>query len=781
MMDEALLKRLEEAFRAEAEERLASMSSGLLELEKAPEPDRQDSILEVAFREAHSLKGAARAVNLTDIETLFQSMEGVFAAIRKGETPLSADLFDMLHASVKAVESYLAAPEEDQQRFHAQEIATLTRKLENLKNEKAEGTAEPRTRQNHTGKDAPEKAKKDLIKDPEIKKARRGEKETTGSEKALPEIQRSKGRPLISGTVRIPLSRLDAILLEVEEFVSLKLAASQHVSNLREAVYLFEQWRKRWVRIDPDLRLLRKQVQKEDNLAGLLEFLDWNQEYIKDLGHKIRRLTKDAEQNQRILSRMVDDLLDDIKKITMLPFSSLLDTFPRMVRDISREQGKEVDLVFDGGEIEIDRRILEEMKNPLIHLLRNAIDHGLEEPEKRIARKKAARGTITISISQIEGKKIDLFLSDDGEGIDLVGIKKKAVELGIISEKEVAYLTDREALSLMFRSQVSTSPLVTEISGRGLGLAIVQETVERLGGLLSVDTEPGKGTSFRMQLPVTLATFRGVLVKAADNLFVLPSRHVERTLRVPPGDVKSVENRATIQLDGEAVSLLSLANVLGIPQGPNRDDENAFITVVVLGTGERRIAFMVDDVLGEREVLVKGLGKQIRRLPNIAGATILATGKVVPILDVPDLLNSPLEKTAGLYKIEVGERSEKRRRKSILVVEDSITSRTLLKNILESAGYDVKTAVDGQDAYTSFKSEPFDLVVSDVEMPRMDGFELTERIRRHAKFAETPVVLVTARESREDRERGIDVGANAYIVKSSFDQGNLLEVIKNMI
>ena len=780
-MDEALLERLEEAFRAEAEERLASLSSGLLDLEKAPDPARQDSILEVVFREAHSLKGAARAVNFTDIEILFQSMEGVFAAIRKGEAPLSAGLFDMLHASVKSVEGYLAAPDKDQQRFYAQEIAALAGKLENLKSQKAGDAPGPGTGRGHAGEDVPEKAEKDFGGYRGIKKAGQVESEAGGAEDALPGMRRGGDRPMTPGTVRIPISKLDAVLLEVEEFVSLKLAAGQHVGSLRGAVGLFERWRKRWGGIDQDLRLLRKRVEKEDSLAGLLEFLDWSQEYINGLEQKIKRLTKNAEQNRRTLSRMVDDLIDEVKRITMFPFSSLLDTFPRMVRDISREQGKDVDLIFDGGEIEIDRRILEEMKTPLIHLLRNAIDHGLEKPEKRVARKKPARGTITLSISQTEGKKIEILLSDDGEGIDLAGIRKKAVELGIISVKDAERLTDRETLSLMFRSQVSTSPLVTGISGRGLGLAIVQETVERLGGRLTVETEPGRGTSFRMRLPVTLATFRGVLVKAAGNLFILPSRHVERTLRIPAGDVRSVENRATIQLDGEALSLLVLADALGIPHGPDRDGENPFITVAVLGIGERRIAFVVDAVLGEREVLVKGLGKQIRRLRNIAGATILGTGEVVPILDVPDLLGSPLETTAGLFKIKAGEGSGKRRRKSILVAEDSITSRTLLKNILESAGYDVKTAVDGQEAFTSFKSGSFDLVVSDVEMPRMDGFELTERIRSHRKFAKTPVVLVTGRESREDRERGIDVGANAYIVKSSIDQGNLLEVIKSMI
>jgi two-component system chemotaxis sensor kinase CheA len=323
--------------------------------------------------------------------------------------------------------------------------------------------------------------------------------------------------------------------------------------------------------------------------------------------------------------------------------------------------------------------------------------------------------------------------------------------------------------------------MVTQISGRGLGLAIVQESVEKLGGLLSVDTEPNKGSSFRMQLPVTLATFRGILIKVADHLFIFPSTHVERILKIQREKVKTVENRATIPLNGRALSLLALADVLALPQKQEQIEGAEFLTAAVLGSGEKRIAFTIDELLGEQEVLVKGLGKQIKRIPNIAGATILGSGRVVPILNVFDLVKTPLERIDGFYNTQVSEQDEEANRKSILVAEDSITSRTLIKNILEAAGFKVKTAVDGQEAFTSLKTEEFDLVVSDVDMPRMNGFELTAKIRGNMRLEETPVVLLTGRESREDRERGIDVGADAYIVKSSFDQSNLVEVIQRLI
>jgi two-component system chemotaxis sensor kinase CheA len=770
---EELLKKLREAFKVESEERLASIVSSLLELEKASDKDKQESFIEVIFREAHSMKGAARAVNLTEIESLFQSMEGVLAAIRLNEIPVSQDLFDILHASVGAVERCLTASDENQPFSHKEEITSLARQLEDLKSageKESEG----------------EKGKSDA----RAKGALKPQKGLPKNQKT-PQTQLAPSKPMSSETVRISTSKLDSILLKAEELVSLKLVYAQSLSKLRGASLSFEQWRKEWSGINSEFQALRGRVQKGSHLkekdqnlsqsAGLLEFLNWNQNHIKSLGHEIRLLTKDAEQQQRTLGRMVDDLLDDMKKITMLPFSSLLDTFPRMVRDISREQGKEVDLVIEGGEIEIDRRILEEMRNPLTHLLRNNIDHGLEDPAGRRDQQKPASGTINLTVSQTEGKKVEILLSDDGKGIDLENVKNKAVKLGIISPKESQHLTDREALSLIFRSQVSTSPMVTQISGRGLGLAIVQESVEKLGGLLSVDTEPNKGSSFRMQLPVTLATFRGILIKVADHLFIFPSTHVERILKIQREKVKTVENRATIPLNGRALSLLALADVLALPRTQEQKEGSEFLTAAVLGSGEKRIAFTIDEVLGEQEVLVKGLGKQIKRIPNIAGATILGSGRVVPILNVFDLLKSPLGRTDGFDNTEVSEQEKEANRKSILVAEDSITSRTLIKNILEAAGFNVKTVVDGQEAFTSLKTEEFDLVVSDVDMPRMNGFELTTKIRGNMRLEETPVVLLTGRESREDRERGIDVGANAYIVKSSFDQSNLVEVIQRLI
>jgi two-component system chemotaxis sensor kinase CheA len=475
---------------------------------------------------------------------------------------------------------------------------------------------------------------------------------------------------------------------------------------------------------------------------------------------------------------MVDSLMDSLRSISLLPFSSLLDHFPKIVRDLSHDRGKRAVFTARGGEVEIDKRILDEIREPLIHLLRNCVDHGIETPAQRAAQHKPETGTISMDVSHWEGSSVQLVVSDDGGGIDVSRITAAASKAGILSPEEAREGDERKLLPLIFRSGVSTSPIITDLSGRGLGLAIVKERVEKLGGRISCETRPGEGAAFRILLPLTLATFRGVLVRIDSRRFLIPTAGVERTLRVPRDELKTVENRETLAIGDAIVPFVSLGEILELPAKVN-GTAAGFASAVVLGTGKERIAFGVDEILDEREVLAKDLGSQLVRVRNVAAATVLGAGEVVPILNVADLMCSALKVSSTPRTAYTVQKPE--RRSAILVVEDSITSRTLLKNLLEVSGFDVATAVDGADGLATLKSGVFDLVVSDVDMPRMNGFELTTRIRADKRLAELPVVLVTALDSREDRERGIDVGANAYIVKSSFDKGNLLEAVRRLV
>ena len=770
--NDEFLKRLLAMFRVEADEHLAAMSAGLIELEKAPVSGRRAEIVEKIFREAHSLKGAARAVKLGEIESVCHALESVFAELKGNRIAASAALFDLLHQALDALGGLLASDAQTGIEAQKPMIAALIRQLELALKGLPPAQVKPSlTAPPHETPFVPDKPAA-----------------TTSVSEPLPVTSLGLGSGLGSGTVRVDTIKLGSVMRQTEELLAPRLALGRRVRELRETGTILAGWKRERDKIQPGLRLMERLLKHsgkgaskgQRGSAKVLEHLEAENVFLKKLGDRLARLERSAASDHRTMSAMVDNLLHDVKEMHMLPFSSLLEMFPRLARELARDQGKQLELLIQGDKIEIDRRILEEMKDPFIHLLRNCIDHGLEKPPAREQKGKTAQGTITVAITQQDSGKIEILFADDGAGIDVGKVKAAAARMGIISADELDKLDEREALALIFRSGVSTSPMVTDLSGRGLGLAIVREKVEHLGGAIALDTHPDAGTTIRIVLPLTFATFRGVLVRTGGQLFIIPVTGVERVARVAGKDILTVENRETIPLDGQAVSLVQLGNVLGMPQKNAAAEAAAHAQVVVMGVEPVRVAFRVDEILGEREVLVKALGRQLVRVRNIAGATVLGGGRVVPVLNVPDLMKSAVKLTASPLMPAAGEPAEAQKR-SILVVEDSIISRTLIKNILESAGYTVATAVDGLDAYTLLKTAAFDLVVSDVEMPRMNGLDLTAKIRSDKQLSELPVVLVTALDSREHRERGIDVGANAYIVKGSFDQSNLLGVIRQLI
>jgi two-component system chemotaxis sensor kinase CheA len=710
--EEAFLRSLRATFKVEAAEHLQEIGTGLLELEKAAAPAEQLEIIETVFRAAHSLKGAARAVNLAEIESLCQSLEELFAAWKRRESLPSPSTLDTAHRAVDTISGVLFGRTDQ---TSPQPVATAASETE---------------------------------------------------------------------TVRITVGALDARLLEAEEMLGAKLAADQRATDLGALAGRFEQWRKEWARLQPRTRALRQALERpregadSPDLRGLAEFFDWNHDYLRALEGKVTALRRTAEQDRLLIGKLVDDLLENSKRLLMLPLATLSPLLAKLVHDLCRDQGKEAQLTIHGEEVTIDKRILEQLKDPLIHLLRNCIDHGIEKPEQRRRAGKPPRAAITLTVSPMNSNQVEISLSDDGAGIDIEKVKAAAGKRGLAIPASADEHGESAALALVFETAVSTSPMITQVSGRGLGLAIVREKTEKLGGRVAIESRRGFGTTIRMKLPLTMATFRGVLIECAQRLFIVPTGQVERVTRFKPQDIQTVEGRRTLEFNASAVSLVDLAEVLQLPPAQHRPEAPA-TPVLILGAGEQRVAFAVDAVLDEREVLVKTLPKPLSRVRNIAGATVLGSGEVAPILNVSDLLRSA--RAAGAApRASLPSAPAHRRTKKVLVVEDSITSRMLLKGILESAGYEVKTAIDGIDGFTALRAEHFDLVVSDVEMPRMNGFDLTARIRADRALAEMPVVLVTALESREDREHGIDVGANAYLVKSSLDQSNLLEALRRL-
>jgi two-component system chemotaxis sensor kinase CheA len=769
--DAEFLKELMETFHQEAGEHIRVLSTAVVELEAADGMQAARVPLEILFRETHSLKGAAGAVDYTVMVSVCQGIESVLAALKRGELELTPQLVDTLSECVDCLNGCLRADATKADERATAVLGKLAALVETAQQEPrlagtvvpSNGTAAAAPAQpvdKGTAESAPEVVTAPVVPTPPRAAAASGR---TGA--AQPTAQAAAQPIAATDAVRVSTAKLESLMLQAEEFISVKLAAHQRSTALRDLNARLELWKAEWYQA----RISGKQEKIE-------EFLEWNTTFMEGLAADIRLLTQSTEDERRSVGPMVDELLDGMKRVLMLPVSSLLSSFPKMVRDLARSGEKQAELSITGADIEIDKRVIENLKDPLVHILRNSVDHGIETPEARQAAGKPVRGRVTIAVTQLENNKIQICISDDGAGIDVQRLREAAVREGLRTQMQVDGSDEADALRLAFASGLSTKQVVSNVSGRGLGLAIVEEKVESLGGSVAVETELGKGTTFRITVPATLATARGILAQISDWPFVMPVVGVDRVVRVRKANVRLVEDRETIQLEGRTVPLVYLHEVLQLPLKPQRN-VSEYIQAVVAGSGEDRIAFAVDRILGEQEVLVKTLGPQLVRVRNIAGGTIIGSGKVVPIINTADLLQSASRAPARTR----GEGSNGGARKSVLVVEDSITSRMMLKSVLEAAGYYVRPSVDGVDALAALREEEFDLVISDIEMPRMDGFELTSKIRNDSRLSRIPVMLVTALESQEQKERGVDVGANAYLTKSSFTQGGLLETARSLL
>jgi two-component system chemotaxis sensor kinase CheA len=770
------LQRLRATFLVEAREHLQTIATSLLALERAGSMGERAQQVEIAFRHTHSLKGAARAAGFQRIEAVCQHVEEVFALAKRRDWVLPAADFDVLHRAFDLVGQHVDADGEAPAGASAEQAQRLMQELQVM----AAGSRAVEAER--------ERSEEPAATAPGI---------SAGEERHAP-AERTEGasmpaaadRPTVpasaTDTVRVTAAQLDRILLAAEEMLMVKQASAERAGELRGIGHHLEEWGARWLAVQPALRRLRESVahRPAETAAAeaplkVLEFAEWSFGHVKALESRLRTLARAAARDDHAVGRQVDELLDESKQLLMMPFATLTAALPKLVRDLAREQGKRVRLDIDGEDVQLDKRILEQLKDPLVHLVRNAIDHGIEPDARRQAAGKAPEAVLRVCARVLHGNTVEIVVADDGVGIDAGRLRSAAINAGVVAADAARQLDDMQALDLAFRSDVSTSPIITEISGRGLGLAIVRENVERLAIRGRHAPAEPHGTAFTITLPQSLATLRGLFVQAGGQVFVLPATHVERVARFPRDAVRTVSGRETLSIDDAAVSLVPLHALLELPPAPAAST-STWITVAVIGTGAERLALEVEDIQHDDDVLVRRFEAPLRRVRNVAGATVLASGRVVPILNVGDLVKSarrvgdaPRSTSAALPDEAISRR--------VLVAEDSITSRLLIKGILEAAGCEVKTVVDGIEAFTALRSEPFDLLVSDIEMPRLNGFDLTARIRADRTLSDLPVVLVTALSRREDRERGIDVGANAYITKGGFDQRDLVDAVRRLV
>ena len=470
------------------------------------------------------------------------------------------------------------------------------------------------------------------------------------------------------------------------------------------------------------------------------------------------------------LSRSLNGLQDRTMRTRMVPIATITDKLQRAVRDLSRSLGKKVRWEARGTDTEMDRGVLNQLSDSLLHLVRNAVDHGIESPAERAAAGKPAEATIRLHAMQL-GSEVIIAVTDDGHGIDVARVRDQAARQGLDTDE----LSEQELLELTFRSGLSTRSFVTDVSGRGVGLDVVRASVEAARGRVEVRSQVGQGTEFRIVVPITLAVLRCLLVEAGGHQFALPFHRVVLSQASALSPRVSAEGRVAVLVDERPVPMSALAEALGTDGGDVTGGP-----IVVLADTARRHAFQVDRLVGQRDVVLKGLSRMLPHLPAVAGASIEPDGAVLLVLDPPGLIQRARQTGRALSALAPAAGPADQRRR-VLVVDDALTVRELQRSILERAGFEVRLAADGAEALSRLAEEPSDLVLTDVEMPNLDGFGLVEAIRAHPTLANVPVLILSSRSSDADRQRGLDLGADGYIVKSGFDEGSLLTAVNRLL
>jgi two-component system chemotaxis sensor kinase CheA len=774
---------MRQIFKTSSEERLQSLDAGLLHLEKQPD---DQATLEAIMREAHSLKGDSNMLGVADLGKLAHRVEHILGAVKRGETTLSADICDRLSHGMTAMKQlvYEAVTGEvtGVNPFYVlAELMGADPQPPSTPSTPAPSGPPPRTNGKPT--QPPQTAA--------AKGANKGHGElVTVATSAPPESEGTVTVPTQANqyrieTIRVPTHNLDALMTQTGELTVTKIRVAHRLAEIEAITNLWEEWSR-------DLfinRFIFHEAQQGKQVLRQLEgFHNRTENYLEQLGDLVSQLSSSLYEDTTRLEMITDGLEEGIRTLRLLPLSTIFSLYPRLVRDLARQEGKQVDLVIEGGDTRADKRILEEMKDPLLHIIRNAIDHGIESPAERQRRGKPETATITLRGYQTP-TSIVLEVCDDGKGLDVEAIKQTALRRGLYRPEELEALTPGQIQALILSPGFSTRTMVTEISGRGVGLDVLRTNVERLKGNIEVESTPGAGCTIRIHLGTTLATAHVLLVTVSDHTYALPVEFVHTACLIDPQDIFTIEGRNTIEYDGHPISVAWLSDLLELPHlraDKHSDNSNRRLSCIILQAGPDKLGIFVDALTDEQDVVLKPQSQLLKRVRNISGATILGTGEVCMVLNPQDLIQSVRHRASHSPLMTDSEVSasvalSSQEQLSILLVEDSIATRTQEKRILESAGYEVVTAVDGVDGFNKLQSRPFDAVISDIQMPNLDGLGLTERIRNHREYNEIPVVLVTTLASDEDRRRGAEAGANAYITKGSFNQEVLLETLERLI
>ncbi|HPT99531.1 MAG TPA: hybrid sensor histidine kinase/response regulator [Armatimonadota bacterium] len=735
--------------KTEIRERLQALNEGLLRLESE---SGETALIDELFRHAHSIKGSAQMVGLDLVSRVAHGLEDALGAVRSGKLSVSPPLLDVSFQTLDLLERLLEDPPDQAALSQAEGLA------EHLA---AIGAGGPVSRYDAAALMTADAGGEEGVPDGPATPALPAEGETEwpeAREQAAPERPAATAAPAAAGrmadVMRVPIERVDHLLQLVGELASLE----QQGRALAEALNAHQAQLRRFRGSagSPEAGLTGEQLEKLEQACA-----------------RASRLVRTARRlvtAQAILGREIRDAAMDLR---LLPVATLFERFPRPVRDLARAAGKEVRLVIEGEETRLDKRILDELYDPILHLLRNAVDHGIEPPAERVEAGKPEQGTILLR-AMPRGRTVCIEVSDDGRGISIEKVRQAACDRALVTPGEAAGLTEDQVLQLLFRPGFSTATQVTSVSGRGVGLDVVYSNVHDLKGVVRLENRPGEGATFSLEIPLTLATTRVLLLECGGVAYALPGALVQGVMEVDAAAARAACGQQVISWKGRTVPLWPLDAVLGRSQRPPAGNR---LAVLVTNAGST-VGLMVDRLLDEEEVVLKPVGALLESARLVTAGAVLGGGRIALLLDVDAVVKAASHVRAGATGTT---ESESARRYSILLADDALTTREVERAILDAAGYEVTAVADGQAAWEQLARRSFDLVVTDVEMPRMDGIALTRQITSDPRTARIPVIIISSLAKEEDRRRGLEAGAAAYIVKSAFDQENLLDLIERLI
>jgi two-component system chemotaxis sensor kinase CheA len=704
-------------FADEAREHLRQIEAGLFAFERG-----EAGALAEMLKALHTLKGAARAVDLDALERLCHALEGLCGALqaRPGhERPGAPEegALDRLHQALSLARELADRPSgrvRNQAAALCVELDATALRLERI------------------GQDGPPALQ--AARPEDARPAPATPQPDADADAAAPQ---AAGERALSALVRVRASQLDAIRAEAEALLTAELRLQHEAQELRALAAMLARRRR-------------------DEAGAALD---------AELGCAQRAQALAAACHS--LSGIRKRLMEAVLETALVPFGEALDELPALVRKLARSRGVEATLTLEGEQVQLDRRVLGVVREALLHLVANAVDHGIEPPAARAAAGKPPAGAVRLSAVQTDARHVLVRVADDGGGIDTAALARAAG----VAPGDAKHIDRHELAALAVRAGVSSRAEVTPVSGRGMGLAIVADKLAALGGTLTIENLPGRGCAFELRVPVSLASLRALVVAAGGQRYAVPLAAVESVRAAGPDDVGAALDRESLLAGGQVVPLVRLATLCGASRAM------APAGVALLAAGARPFALLVDEIHAEQDVLPRELGPLLRRVRFFSGATQLGDGTLVPVLALDDIAAHALGAAVAPQPASPASTPEGR---CVLVVEDSITSRLLLKHILEGAGCRVDTAADGLEALSRLRQERYDAVVSDVEMPRLDGLALTESIRADPRTAELPVILVTSLQTADERERGLRAGADAYLTKGAFDQDQLLAALRRL-